>query len=218
MNKLNIKYKLVDTAGQITAVILSETKREKQPLISKKLMSYNPKIEQAVFIEKNRIQAMGNELCINGSLAGGYLSGNSIIEISGLNKPVKFAKQNGFILARFPRSLLQSRIRNIIQLTGIVYIISNNKRMANKIFLKKLASNYGAPASGIIFYKKGAIKFLIYVKDTNSLVWENACGSASLAYSLFSNYKKIKQPSGSFIEIKSTKEFFTIKSPVSILK
>lgn len=201
MNKLNIKYKLVDTAGQITAVVFGATKRVKQPLISKRLMSSNPKIEQVVFIEKNRIQTMGNELCINGSLAGAYLMDSDVIEISGLNEPVKFNKQKKFISGRFPLSILQSKTKNIIQLAGIIYIISNNKKLANKAYLEKLADKYNAPASGIIIYNQNKIIPIIYVRETNSLVWENACGSGSLAYSLFSKYSIIKQPSGSNIEI-----------------
>jgi len=213
-----IKYSLVDTAGQITAVVFSETKREKQSFISRKLMSQNPKIEQVVFIEKNRIQTMGEELCINGSLAGAYLIDIPIVTISGLDEPVKFVKKNKFISGQFPRYLLQNKKENIIQLTGIVYIISNNKKLANKKFLKKLANSYKAPASGIIFYQTNTIKPLIYVKNTNSLVWEKACGSGSLSYSLFSGYSKIKQPSGQYITIKKVGTGFAIKSPVSIIK
>jgi len=214
----NINYKLVDTAGQITAVVLSEIKRDTQSSISKDLMNYDSKIEQVVFIEKNKIQTMGNELCINGSLAGAYLSDNSIIEISGLNESTKFIKQKSYISARFPINIVQNKVRNIIQLTGIVYIISNNKKLANKIYLNKLANKYNIPASGIIFFDKNKITPIVYVRDTDTLVWENACASGSLAYFLFSGYTKIKQPSNKFIEINILKKYITIKVRVEIVK
>jgi len=214
----NINYKLVDTAGQITAVVFSEIKRNNQSSISKDLMNSDSKIEQVVFMEKNRIQTMGNELCINGSLAGAYLSGNSVIEISGLNEPIEFIKQKRFISAKFPLNILQKKIKNLIQLTGIVYKISNNKRFSSKSYLSRLANKYQVPASGQIFFDKNRITPVVYVKETDSLVREKACGSGSLAYSLFSGYTKIKQLSGSLLEIVNTKNSFTIKSSVSILK
>ncbi|MFA5771052.1 MAG: hypothetical protein WC894_06215, partial [Patescibacteria group bacterium] len=135
-----------------------------------------------------------------------------------LNKPIKFNKQKKFISGRFPLNILQSKTKNIIKLAGIVYIISNNKKIANKAYLEKLADKYNMPVSGIIIYNKNKIIPLIYVKKTNSLVWENACGSGSLAYSLFSKYSEIKQPSGLYIEVKKTNKYFSIKSPVSIIK
>jgi diaminopimelate epimerase len=208
----------VDTAGQITAVVVSETKRSKQSSISRDLMNSNSKIEQVVFVEENRIQTMGNELCINGSLAGAYLSNSSVIEISGLNKPIKFVKQKGFVSADFPLNILQKKAENIIQLTGIVYKISNNTRFTDKTYLNKLANEYNVPASGIIISNKNKITPEVYVKDTDTLVWENACGSGSLAYSIFSEVDKIRQPSGEIIEIKKTEKYFTIKVPIKIVK
>lgn len=214
----NINYKLVDTAGQITAVVLGEIKRDNQSSISKDLMNFDSKIEQVVFIERNKIQTMGNELCINGSLAGSYLSDSSVIEISGLNEPIKFIKQKRYISARFPINIVQNKIRNIIQLTGIVYKISNNKKFANKTYLNKLANEYKVPASGIIFFDKNKITPIVYVRDTDTLVRENACGSGTLAYFLFSGYTKIKQPSDQFIEVEIFKKYITIKVPVKIVK
>lgn len=218
MDKLKIDYKLVDTAGQITAVVFGEMKRERQSPVAKSLMKNDPRIEQVVFIVRNRIQTMGNELCINGSLAGAFLTIDPKIEISGLNKLVRFTKENGSISGKFPINLLINKTQNLIQLTGIVYIISNNKKLTNKNSLSKLANKYSVPASGIISYEENKIKPLIYVKDTDSLVWENACGSGSLAYSIFSGFKKIKQPSNKFIEIERDERYFTIKVDAKIVK
>lgn len=216
LNK-NINYKLVDTAGQITAVVFDVLKRNKYASISNYLMNMDSKIEQVVYIEKNRVQTMGNELCINGSLAGAYLLGKPIIEISGIEQSVKFIAKMRTISVQLPLSLFQTKNKNIIKLTGIVYIISNNKRLANKTYLNKLADKYSVPASGIIFNKENCIQPLVYVKETDSLVWENACGSGSLSYFIYSGINRIAQPSNKIIEIKKTEKYFFIRVPVKIV-
>lgn len=187
---------LVDTAGQITAVVFGETKTSDFASVSKKLMKSSEKIEQVVFFSENRIQTMGNELCINGSLAGAFLLQNKALQISGLDKPIEFTKSRKFISVKLPLNLILSQKENIILMQGIVYLISNDQSIVNKMFLKKLAGEYNVPASGIIRFKSNKITPIVYVKNTNSLVWENACGSGSLAYSVYSGYFKIIQPSG----------------------
>jgi len=181
-------------------------------------MFQDNRIEQVVFIEKNRIQTMGNELCINGSLAGAYLSKKSILGVSGLEKPIKFVKNKGFISACFPLNLVMKQEKNIILLQGIVYLISNEDTKINKLFLRMLAKKYDVPASGIIKFRSNKITPIVYVRDTDSLVWENACGSGSLAYSIYSKLTKIFQPSKQIITIKKNLKSFTIKVPVKIVK
>lgn len=216
INKIN--YKLVNTAGQITAVVFGELRRNRYVAISNYLMGLYNEIEQVVFIEKNRIQTMGNELCINGSLAGAFLLDNSILEISGLDKPIKFTKNNRFISAIFPSNLVVSKKDNLILLQGIVYLITNDETKISKLFLKKLAKEYKVPASGIIKLKSNKITPIVYVNDTDSLVWENACGSGSLAYSIYSGLTQIIQPSGKIIKIKRNLKSFAIKVPVKVVK
>lgn len=213
-----ISYKLVDTAGQITAVVLGEIKRIDRARVSNRLMGNDPKIEQVVFASRNKIQTMGNELCINGSLAGAYLLDKKYVLISGVNKFVKFQKQMSAESIRFPLNILKMKRKNIILFNGIVYIISNNNQVFNKEFLKNLTAKYKVPASGAVSFRGNKIKPLIYVMATNSLIWENACGSGSLAYSIYSGCSKILQPSGQIISITKNKISFTIKVPVKIVE
>jgi hypothetical protein len=209
----NIKYKLVDTAGQITAVVLDGVNNDKKSMLSKYLMNQNNIIEQVVFLKDKQIRTMGNELCINGSLAGAYLS-----TISGLDEPIKFTKTKKYITANFPTDLVVKVINDTVLLQGIVYLISNDDTKINKLFLKKLAKQYNVQASGIIKFDKNEITPIVYGLDTNSLVWENACGSGSLAYSVFSGLTKIIQPSGQIIIVKKNQKSFTIKVAVKIIQ
>lgn len=233
MNK-EINYKLVDTAGQITAVVISAVKRSRQSFMAQKLMNGEKTVEQVVFLEKDRgryrLQMMGNELSINGSLAGAYLLSQITkrkkfyIEISGLNLPVKTASGAKNITANFPISILRKTENNVVLLSGMAYILEPLPEKEGDIMqeIKKTLSDttksYKVPAAGIIFYKESTIKPLVYVKDTDSLVCENACGSGSLAYFVAFGYSKIKQPSGSYITISKTTKFFAIKSSAGIIK
>lgn len=214
----NIKYKLVDTAGQITAVVLDDVGNDKKSILSKDLMNQNNIIEQVVFLKDKQIQTMGNELCINGSLAGAYLSTQLVLKISGLDKSVKFTKTKIYISANFPTVLVIKTINDIVLLQGIVYLISNDDAKINKLLLRKLAKKYNVPASGVIKFNGNKITPIVYVLDTNSLVWENACGSGSLAYSIFTGLSKIIQPSGQIIIIKKNQKSFTIKVAVKIIQ
>ena len=122
-----------------------------------------------------------------------------------------FVFQSGFVVLEHPRD------------NNAVYIIDgtpkiSKQKLTKKLALKLLAKKYNLPAIGVINYEKNNIKPLIYVKNTDSLVWENACGSGSLAYSLISGYSKIVQPSGQIIDIRKTGRFFTIKVQAKIVK
>jgi hypothetical protein len=217
LNK-NINYKLVDTAGQITAVVFNVQNRKEYPPVSNYLMGFDSRIEQVVFVEKGRIQTMGNELCINGSLAGAFLLKQSKFNISGISPSVVFVQKDGEISIKIPINILQIKDTNIIKLTGIVYKISNNKRVGNKAYLKRLANKYSVPASGMIFYEQNRIQPLVYVKKTDSLVWENACGSGSLSYFIYSGINEVVQPSNKTIEIYKIGKYFTIKLQAKIVE
>jgi hypothetical protein len=122
MKYKNIKFKLIDTAGQITAVVFDGFKGQNLSDISKKLMQNDNQIEQVVFIEKNKIKTMGNELCINGKLAGTYIA----------------KKMTGPLISlKFPLTILNGIDNNTIKFNGIGYIISNDIKLIklNRMYL-----------------------------------------------------------------------------------
>ena len=191
-------YKLIDTAGQITAVITSKIEIGDLPQIANSLMVNNPIIEQVGYLEGTSFRMMGGELSINGTLAAAYLLGKSG-QINGYD--FKLTK-NGISLS-LPKSIILKVDKNTVYLEGITYqvIIGFSKkkiltsRMRDSLF--RLASP--SPASGLIFYENNQIMPLIYVKPTDSYVWENACGSGSLSAALLTNQSDIIQPSGQII-------------------
>ena len=221
-------YTIIDTAGQKTAVIQNGFVRREQPFVAELMMTINPMVEQVAYLEKEgnnyRCQMMGNELSINGSLATAYLVAKQLkksavsIELSGLDKCVSATTDGRTISIEFPDSLIKQIIKNTVILEGIAYKVVKGfpetylTTSKLKQRLQTLAKDI--PAAGIIFYKDNQIIPLVYVKPTNSYVWENACGSGSLAFSLMTGTDLVIQPSGEFLTIQKNSDTLTISSPV----
>lgn len=227
-----IPYTVIDTAGQTTAVISVPVPRKKQPEVAKPLMAAVKNIGQVCFIKKSRrkniyrLQMMGNELSVNGTMAGAFyllskLKKNKIrFETSGLKTLVEAKVKNNSVLIRFSKSMVKSINKNVVSLRGINYLLwpgIKRKRTTKqqKETLLKMARGY--PASGIVFYEKNRIQPLIYVKATNTFIWETSCGSGSIAYALISGRSKIVQPSGSTVTIRQTEKSFEYKTQTTIL-
>ena len=92
---------------------------------------------------------------------------------------------------------------NIVTLDGITHVLINEDLMKfdetkyleyTKYFIKQL-NLHDLPAVGIIWYNKFKIKPVVWVRDTDTYYYENACGSGSLAlglyYALNKNIKNI---------------------------
>ncbi len=71
-----------------------------------------------------------------------------------------------------------------------------------------------SPAAGLIYYQNNRIQPVIYVKATDSLVWESACGSGSLAFALLSKNQVVLQTSGQTIRFNFGQKEVTITTTV----
>tara|TARA_Y100000310_G_scaffold1683_1_gene2130 strand:- start:401 stop:1306 length:906 start_codon:yes stop_codon:yes gene_type:complete len=153
-------------------------------------------VEQVGFISNNKLTMMGNELCVNALLAFASIKNTdkkkTIIEIQ-----LKYKKE-----------------KNIIIFKDIGFICLKKSRKINKKYLKKLSQKYNLPAFGAIIYKKNKITPYVYVEKVDSFVKETACGSGSIAFSLFSKYKNIIQPTGRIINIRIKKDKIIISAEV----
>lgn len=200
-----MRYKKIYTAGQITAVITDQIDVSDLSRVAKSIMVNSSLIEQVGYLQGNNFQMMGGELSINGLIAGAFILGKSG-RINGLD----FLLTNNTITLSLPYFIVvgTDKQAKIVTLQGIKYQIiaglqtSQNISTQNRQLLQTLATNF--PASGLIFYEKNQIQPLIYVPATNSYVWENACGSGSLAYSLITGNKQVIQPSGEMISFQFT--------------
>jgi hypothetical protein len=163
-------------------------------------METDNSIDQVGYLRQNKFTMMGGELSINGTLAAAYLIKNTTV-INGY----PFIKNKNNITVIFPITLIRSVSNNIVKLDGISYYLINklpSKKTITRAQIKILSElTKESPASGIIYYKDGCIVPLIYVKCTNTYVWERACGSGSLAYAIISGESKVIQPSGEILII-----------------
>ena len=219
-------YQLIDTAGQYTPVFSQSIPNKNQKLlISKKLLEeFNPLVGQVAFINKNQVQMMGSELSINGSIAAGFVLSKKLnlkkvtFKTSGLGQPfaVKFNCSTTSIY--LPKTIIKSINDNLVSLSGIKYLVEPKmpKKLTltkkQKKVLRKLTQN--CPAAGIVFYQQNKIKLLVYVKSTNTFIWETACGSGSLAYYLTAKEPNIIQPSGKTINIEENNDKLIITMPI----
>lgn len=195
---------LFKIAGGNSTALINDCSREYRKKLSKK---YLKKVEQVGFVNFNgkypQLIMMGGELCINGTIAfASKLSKKGKLFASGIEKPVLYENKNSKTTIEMP--LKYRREKNIILFEGIGYMLINkkNKIKMSKEFASNLAEKYNLPAFGIIIYKKNKITPYIYVKEVDSFIKETACGSGSIAFSLFSRYKRIIQPTGKTIYIR----------------
>jgi len=180
-------------AGGNSTVLIFGKKNKK---LSKK---YLKEVEQVGFVSNNKLQMMGGEFCVNATLALAHqLRKEGYLYTSGISNKIIYKNSKNKTKIKIP--LNYKKNNNLVLFRGIGYICIKKKPLKNSII--KLANKYNLPAFGAIVYNKNKITPYIYVKQVNSFVKETACGSGSIAYSIFSGFNKIIQPTGEIINIK----------------
>ncbi len=199
--------------GNSTLLMWDYPKWQKKQLVKK----YLGEVEQIGFVEKSNgitsLKMMGNELCINATLAlVSQLGNRGKLKTSGLDQEIKFKNINGVSYLEFP--LPFNKKDNVILFPGIGFICSNTAVNLNKKKLSSLAKKFSLPAFGLILYQENKIKPYIYVKETDSLVEETACGSGSIACSIVTGYSKIIHPTGQSILVRQRGDIFIVGAKV----
>ena len=207
--------KFLTAGGNSTALVYDFLDKEKKK-ISRQLLK---EVEQVGFVEEKKrfpcLEMMGNELCINGTLAfASNLNKKGKLLTSGVKEPVKYFNRNRKTSIILPLSYKKEG--NIILLEGIGFILLEKKQREeiSKKDIIDLAEKYNLPAFGLIIYEKNKIFPYIYVKSTDSFVNETACGSGSIAFSIFSGFKNIIQPTGKLIEVNIKKDKVVVSAEV----
>jgi|GEM_PF-22783 len=202
----NNQKRYIVAGGNLTALVDQQLDQKNNKLTQKLLLE----VEQVGYVsykeEIPKLTMMGNELSVNGTIAfASTLGDEGELLTSGLgNSRVLYSNQKNKTTIQLPISP-QIIDNNIVLLKGIGYLIqkksasfsSRKFRNQAKIYCKKL----GLPAFGVIEYVKNQIYPIVYVKKTNSLVKETACGSGSIVFSKYSGYSEIIQPSGEKISV-----------------
>ncbi len=234
MNTNILDVVIADPAGNITAFVLNEdVKREDYIEISNKIMAIEKyKVEQVGFIHtsektgEERMDMMGGEFCGNASRSFGlYLAKkrglhgkNTVsVDVSGTKDPLSVEVDTDIMHAKTTMPLPQ-RIDYIefegksipaVVFEGIVHLITMDIEINEAVFerIKAVVTEKYAPeAFGVMILKKAEeyITPIVYVKETNSTIYESSCGSGSIATAIYLSHKntdgdythKISQPGG----------------------
>ncbi len=192
--------------------------RANRPILIKKNLG---KVEQIGFVTKQgddyQLEMMGNELCINGTIALASILGRSgNLLASGIDKKIKYSNSENLTKICLPINPV--KVGKDILLSGIGFTCMTKKPKNLKVFLKRCTQKYDLPAFGLIIYKKNKITPYVYVKGTNTLFKETACGSGSIALNVAKNYANIIQPTREKITIKRSRGYFEVSAKVTEIK
>lgn len=212
-NKIKFKKYLI-ADGNSTLLVWNCAYKQRANIINKFL----GRVEQIGFVSEYNIipslKMMGDELCINGTMAFALSQGrrSGKIYTSGIKTPVYYKKNSQI---QIQLNIPFNKIENVILLSGIGYLCIDSIVKITKKDLLYYAEKYNLPAFGVIYYKNNIIKPLVYVKDTDSVFWESACGSGSVALNIFTNQNRIVQPSGKIITVKRNNFNFELSAEIN---
>lgn len=210
--KLN---KFLIAGGNSTLLVKGYKSSEKGEIIKK----YLGEVEQIGFISypkgTPKLLMMGNELSINATLALAKMLSNKSGKLltSGYKGFVPYKNQKQY--TKIELSIAYEKIGNIVLLNGIGYVFLKENKQISKSYLFYYCSKYNLPAFGAIFYKDKKLVPYVYVKQTDSLFKETACGSASAVLNILTGEKSIIQPTGKIISVEKTDNNFVISAEVT---
>lgn len=172
-------------------------------------------VEQVAFIELEdnmyKCAMMGGELCINAIRSlGKYLydatgAADFSVMSSGLQDVVSVNAES-WVTVTLPKNFTIKKVRenlSLVEMQGIAHFVlitdsfMSDARMRQYIDELIIAVD-GYPAIGLINVVDSKIKPLVYVKDTNTFIFETGCASGSIAAALVrgESVATIVQPSG----------------------
>lgn len=211
--KLNLKTFLI-AGGNSTLLVENCAKNQKEAIINQ----YLGKVEQIGFIQQNRLDMMGAELCINGiiAFASQLPEQKGFLWASGADKQIKYSRYKSMISIELP--FIPIIKKNVVLFQGIGFVCRRSAVKVTKKLLSKYCETYSLPAFGIAIYKDNQLTPNVYVKKTNSLFRETSCGSGSIAISLFTGLQRIRQLTGEYISVKIKKDCIKISAQVKKIK
>jgi histidine racemase len=197
---MSVQVRYLNPAGNITAVVLSPVSPELRPALSREIMAQG-RAEQVGFAAPPRlggdcrIEMMGGEFCGNAVRSYGYLRRNGMaalsVEISGAVAPVPVTvdpeQQSAFADMPLPLGVdwisVGEKQYPLIQCQGICHLLAL-EQSPDPAFLEEarpILNRLEQEAWGIMFLSGQQLTPAVYVRSTDSLVWESSCGSGSVA-------------------------------------
>lgn len=215
-------YTILNPSGNTTALVDFDGTRltaAQRKDVNDQIMSKHPEVEQVGFIyptvDGMSLQMAGGEFCINASRAVTYIyylrsrQYTCKMSVSGYTGVVYGEVRDSIVSANITWPLPTIRMiggYQIVDLPGITHVIVDApERPTDSMRLKKTAqqlmqrlglqSRY--PALGVMYvYKEQSQIYLfpvVYVRDIDTLIYETACGSGTIAASYVALSKYTQQ-------------------------
>lgn len=225
--------------GNTTAIVDDYPTGVPLKVLADMIMKQYSDIEQVGFRKEAReldhdfhLEMMGGEFCGNAARSIAYLhtqkTGQNKMKfmVSGFANPVEAVATDHHALIILPGNFfVRQQTDNehvVVDLQGIRHVVVFGDRTT--VPAEELVRQYAhddVAAVGIMYITQNkdiVLDPVVYVRDTNTIVSETACGSGSIAVALalqqraFASEYSIQQPSGVFLKVEIVTEKNTIQS------
>lgn len=193
-----------DPAGNVTLLVESPAPPADYRAIAGRLLAL-PVLngEQVGFLAaprmggEVRLEMMGGEFCGNAARCAGLWqarkrgrNGTVSVEMSGCSRPLTIETDGLEAWAEMPLPCSMEDIRlggtsfTAVCFEGIVHLIAEMPPLPPETvarLLPEAADRFHLPAAGMMFLHGGMLRPAVYVRDTDTLVWERSCASGSTA-------------------------------------
>ena len=222
---MKISYIIFNPAGNITALVLGDNyTAEEKRLINDEIMRKEIDVEQVGFLSKkeNRLTMAGGEFCGNASRCAAlyYIGEKRNIELKINNNKINAGINEKFeVWCEIPienyniENITENIYKVILKGITILVVAESNKYKDFKECAIKLIKKYNLEddAIGVMFVEKikEIIKIypIVWVKKIDTLFFENACGSGTIAVTMLESWLKnssskykVLQPSGEILK------------------
>lgn len=211
----DLKITMADPAGNRTAFVEGDVPKEYYAAIGAALLRETDlHAEQAGFSFPpsasgiGRLEMMGGEFCGNAArsfgLWLGVLSGKKagetvLVEVSGSSAVLEVLLEDGgsWISMPLPERMIEVEVKSehgdvfsfpAVVLEGITHVVLENTPVSEALahaVIEKAAAMTHAEAAGAIFVDGDRMTPAVWVKATDSFIWESSCGSGTLAATLW---------------------------------
>jgi len=201
---VELRFCAADPAGNITLLVETPVQKEQYHTVANQLLAL-PKLraEQVGFLTKPvmggaiRLEMMGGEFCGNATRCAGFYhalrsDGSRFVpvEISGCSEvlQVEVDGNTAWTEMPVPMSVEPAEVDGLpmtaVRFEGIVHLVAEMPPLSREqvaALLPRMAERFSAPAVGLLFVEGDGMTPAVYVRNTDSLYWENSCASGSAA-------------------------------------
>ena len=201
---MKLSFRAADPAGNVTLLVETPVEKEQYHTVANRLLAL-PKLhgEQVGFLTAPRmggairLEMMGGEFCGNATRCAGYYhslyadGGRCVpVEISGCSEvlQVEVDGDTAWTQMPIPLSLEQAEADGLsmtaVRFAGIVHLVAEMPPLPREqvaSLLPRMAERFAAPAIGLLFVEGDGMTPAVYVRNTDTLFWENSCASGSAA-------------------------------------